>query len=107
MRLHVVFIVLLSVGLSLNSLAGNGEEKKAPKAENSYVIPFDIELTANKKKVVVSTEMRQLEVDLIDMNGTILRTVSIENNQVKINIKDLKSGMYFIIAPVGYIPFEI
>lgn len=107
MRRNILFTIFISIAFTMASFAGNGEEKKATKAENNYVIPFDVELTSNKKKVVVSTDMRQLEVDLIDMNGTIIRTVVIDNNQAKINVKDLDSGMYFIIAPVGYIPFEI
>lgn len=107
MRFNLAFTLLLSLAFSLCAFAGIGEGKEDVKSEDTYVIPFDVELTSNKKKVVVSTDMRQLEVDLIDMNGTILRTVVIDNNQAKINIKGLESGMYFIIAPVGYIPFEI
>jgi hypothetical protein len=107
MRQKLLFTTLLSISLTMTALAGIGEGKEEKKAEDSYVIPFQVELTPNKKKVVVSTDMRRLEVDLIDMNGNILRTVVVDGNQARINIKDLDEGMYFIIAPVGYIPFEI
>lgn len=102
-----LFTLTIIAAFSLVGNAGNGNETASNKGENEYVIPFDVELSENKKKVTVSTDMRGLEVDLIDMNGTILRTVTIDNHRAQINVKNLESGMYFIIAPVGYIPFEI
>lgn len=45
---------------------------------------------------ITNTELNSLEIDITDLSGRVLQSVSSEEEMVIINLNDLKSGLYFV-----------